>query len=151
MSTDRWMDKEDVVHVHSGMLSALLRCFGCVWVCATLWTVTHQALLSTGFSRQEYWGGLPCPSPGVLPNSGIEPASLMSPALAGRFFTTMKYYTTIKKQWNNGICSNMDGPGDDHTKWGQPKTNIIVYHLYTEPKKNGTNELIYRTEKDLQA
>ena len=39
-----------------------------------------------GFSRQEYWSGLPCPSPGDLPNLGIEP--LMSPALAGRFFTT---------------------------------------------------------------
>ena len=41
-----------------------------------------------GFSRQVYWSGLPCPSPGHLPNSGIEPISLMSPALAGGFFTT---------------------------------------------------------------
>ena len=41
-----------------------------------------------GFSRQEYWSGLPCPPPGDLPDPGIEPASLMSPALAGRFFTT---------------------------------------------------------------
>ena len=41
-----------------------------------------------GFSRQEYWSGMPCPPPGDLPDPGIEPASLMSPALAGRFFTT---------------------------------------------------------------
>ena len=41
-----------------------------------------------GFSKQEYWSGLPCPSPGDLPNTGIEPASLMSPALAGMLFTT---------------------------------------------------------------
>ena len=41
-----------------------------------------------GFSRQEYWSGLPCPPSGNLPNPGIEPASLASPALAGRFFTT---------------------------------------------------------------
>ena len=41
-----------------------------------------------GFSKQEYWSWLPCPSPGDLPNTGIEPASLMSPALAGMFFTT---------------------------------------------------------------
>ena len=41
-----------------------------------------------GFSRQEYWSGLPFPSPGDLPDLGIEPASLMSPALAGEFFTT---------------------------------------------------------------
>ena len=53
----------------------------------TPWTVAHQAPLSMGFSRQEYWSGLPCPPPGDLPNPGIEPASLMSPALAGRFFT----------------------------------------------------------------
>ena len=41
-----------------------------------------------GFSRQEYWSGLPCPPAGDLPDPGIEPTSLMSPALAGRFFIT---------------------------------------------------------------
>ena len=41
----------------------------------TLWTVAHQAPLSMGFSRQEYWSGLPCPAPGDLPNPGIEPRS----------------------------------------------------------------------------
>ena len=41
-----------------------------------------------GFSRQKYWSGLPFPSPGVLPNPGVEPKSLVSPALAGRFVTT---------------------------------------------------------------
>ena len=54
---------------------------------ATRWTVVHQAPPSMGFSRQEYWSGLPFPSPGDLPDPGIEPASLMAPALAGRFFT----------------------------------------------------------------
>ena len=48
----------------------------------------HQASLSMGFSRQEYWSELPCPPPGDLPHPGIKPASLGSPALAGRFFTT---------------------------------------------------------------
>ena len=43
---------------------------------ATPWTVAGQAPLSMGFSRQEYWSGLPCPPPGDLPNSGIEPGSL---------------------------------------------------------------------------
>ena len=51
-------------------------------------TVALQAPVSLGFSRQEYWNGLPCPSPGYLPNPGVESTSLMSPALAGRFFTT---------------------------------------------------------------
>ena len=50
-------------------------------------TVAHQSPLSIGFSRQEYWSGLPCPSPGDLPDPGMEPLSLMSPALAGGFLT----------------------------------------------------------------
>ena len=62
--------------------------FSRVQLCATPWTVARQAPLSMGFSRQEYWSGLPCPPPGDLPNPGIEPVSLTSPALAGRFFTT---------------------------------------------------------------
>ena len=65
------------------MLSRLSR----VWLFGTPWTVACQAPLSMGVSRQEYWNGLPCPPPGDLPHPGIEPASLMSPALAGRFFT----------------------------------------------------------------
>ena len=55
---------------------------------ATPWTVAHQSSLSMGFSRQEYWSGLPHPSPGDLPDPGIKRVSLMSLALAGRFFTT---------------------------------------------------------------
>ena len=52
------------------------------------WTVARQAPLSMEFSRQEYWSGLPFPTPGDLPSPGIEPVSLESPALAGGFFTT---------------------------------------------------------------
>ena len=48
----------------------MLSCFSCVF--ATLWTVAHQAPLSIGFSRQEYWSGLPYPPPGDLPDPGIE-------------------------------------------------------------------------------
>ena len=54
----------------------------------TPWTVAHQAPLSMGFFRQEYWSGLLCPPPGDLPDPGIETLSLMSPALASGFFTT---------------------------------------------------------------
>ena len=63
----------------------MLSHFNHVRLFATPWTVAHQVLLSMGFPRQEYWSGLPFPSPGDLPDPGIEP---MSPALAGRFFTT---------------------------------------------------------------
>ena len=59
--------------------------------CPTLYdpmNCTCQDPLSMGFSRQDYWSGLPSPSPGDLPHPGIKPTSLASPALAGRFFTT---------------------------------------------------------------
>ena len=55
---------------------------------AVPWTVAHQAPLLMGFPRQKYWSGLPFPPPGDLPNPGIEPVSPVTPALAGRFFTT---------------------------------------------------------------
>ena len=54
----------------------------------TLWTVAHQAPLSMGFSRQEYWNGLHCPPPGDLSDLGIKLTSLTCPELAGGFFTT---------------------------------------------------------------
>ena len=54
----------------------------------TPWTVAHQPPVSMGFSRQEYWSGLPQPPLEDFPNSGIEPMSFLSPALARGFFTT---------------------------------------------------------------
>ena len=65
-----------------------LSCLNCVRLFETLWTVALQAPLSVGFSRQEYWSGLPCPPPGDLPNPGVKPTSLKSPAVADGFFTT---------------------------------------------------------------
>ena len=68
------------------------RCVGmlsCVWLFATLWTVAHQVPLSVEFSRQEYWSGVPFPTTRELPNPGIEPTSLSSRAIAGRFSTTV--------------------------------------------------------------
>ena len=59
----------------------LLSRFSHVWLCATPWTVGHQAPLSMGFSRQGYWSGVPSPPPGDLPDPGIEPASPVAPAL----------------------------------------------------------------------
>ena len=55
----------------------------------TPWTVACQVPLPMGFSKQGYWSGLPFPPPGDLPNPGIKLMSLVSPALAGRFFTTV--------------------------------------------------------------
>ena len=66
----------------------MLSCLSCVRPCANLWNVACEAPLSMGFSRQGFWNGLPFPSPGNLPDPGIEPTSFMSPALASGFFTT---------------------------------------------------------------
>ena len=67
----------------------VLSCFSRVWLFATLWTVACQAPLSTGtLQARIYWSGLPCPPPEDLPDPGTEPASLLSLALAGGFFTT---------------------------------------------------------------
>ena len=63
---------------------------------AILWTVACQALLSMGFSKQEYWSGFPFSPPEDLPNAGIKPVSLMSPALAGEFFTTSATWEDLK-------------------------------------------------------
>ena len=64
------------------MYACRLSCFSHVQLFGTLWTIVRQAPLSI------YWSGLPCPAPGDLPDPGIKPMSLMSPALAVRFFTT---------------------------------------------------------------
>ena len=87
------------------------------------WTAAYQAPLSMGFSRQGYWSGCPFPSPGDLPNPGIEPVSLMSPALAGDFFTSS---TT----WEALICH------------GEKK--IMTIYVNTNLKK--INEHILKTK-----
>ena len=70
--------------------SGMLRCFSHVQLFATPWTVTCQAPLSMGFSRQEYWSGLSCPPPGDLLHPGT------SSALAARFFTTSATWEALE-------------------------------------------------------
>ena len=77
---------ESINSVSTHLSVCVLSHFSCVHLFATPWTVAHQAFLSMGFSGQEYRSGFPFPSPGDLPDPGMEPNS---PALAGRFFTTM--------------------------------------------------------------
>ena len=62
-----------------------------VHICATPWTAARQASLSMEFSRQVYWSGLPFPTPGDLPDTGIGPVSLSSLALADGLFTTVPH------------------------------------------------------------
>ena len=70
---------------------------------ATLWTVALQAPLSMGFSRQEYWSGLPCASPGNFPDPGIKLTSLTSPDLTGRFFSTSTTWEAQSAAYPRGI------------------------------------------------
>jgi len=78
------------VHIKQVNLAyaCMLSCFSHVWFFVNLWTVACQTPLSMGCSRWEYWNGLPFPPPGDLPDPGIKPKSLTSPALAGGVFTT---------------------------------------------------------------
>ena len=87
----------------------------CVCVCvlrhvrfsATPWPIAYQSPLSMEFSRQEYWSGLPFPSPGNL-NPGIKPTPLISPVLAGKFFTS---WTNSARILFCGNISGRQGPG----------------------------------------
>ena len=111
---------------------------------ATQWTVAHQAPLSMGFSWQEYWSGLPSPSPVGLPVPGIQPSSLESPALAGRFLIStatweacapflnslpvgsswFPFRTKARKAWTGQkwghpcLYSSIGPAGPDSSSWG---------------------------------
>ena len=90
---------------------------------ATPWTVAYQASLSMGFPRQEYWSGLPLPSPEDIPTPGIEPTSLASPILAGIFFTTVppkKYFLLV--------LSKIDLL-DMQKSWGQRVEDILFLNI----------------------
>ena len=83
--------KQGLCRIHSGC-GCQRQCAMCslsrVWFFAIPWSVAHQAPLSMRFSQQEYCSGVPCPPPRDRPNPGVKSASLMTPAMAGRLFTT---------------------------------------------------------------
>ena len=104
ISEESYLHFSDVVKQISMILRHPTLC--CIQSCLTLcdpldgspppWT----AHLSTGFSRQEYWSGLPCPPPGILPDPGIKPETLATPALAGGSLPlvppTLSYHSFLK-------------------------------------------------------
>ena len=87
----------------------ILSCFSRVWLFTTLWTVAQQTSLSMGFSRQDYWRGLPFPSPGDLPDPEIEPASRMSPALVGNRLqaVTLKTSQSIQRMFRSYLSTGL--------------------------------------------
>ena len=110
----------------------MLSCFSHVQLFTHLWTLARQALLSMGFSRQEYWSGLPCPPPGDLPDSGIKSVCLTSPALAGGFFTT----SATEEALGTGRCPINMCLMKEYMKvpwWAQPEGHLTYWG--SGPKK----------------
>ena len=120
--------------------ACILSHFGGVWLFVTLWTVVSQAPLSMGFSRQEYWSRLPCPSPGVLPDPGIQPASLNAPALACGFFTT-------KATWEATSVTKAQGTEEKQVSQCSSKLKMFLHQISYKESENQSTE---REEKPLQ-
>ena len=96
----------------------MLSCFSRVQHFVTLWTRACQTPLSMGFSRQEYWSGLPRPPPGDLLDPGIEPTSLMYPAFAGGFFTSSTSWEALivgilPNNYNQGAAAQYADSGSN--------------------------------------
>ena len=117
----------------------VLSCFSHVRLVATPWAVTHQAPLSMGFSRRDYWSGLPFPSPEDLPDPEIEPVSLASPALAGSFFTWEAKVALVVKNpaANAGDIRDMGSiPGSGRYPVGG-HDNPLQYSCLENPMERG--------------
>ena len=104
----------------------------------TPWTVAQQVLLSTGFSRQEYWSGLPCPPPGDLLNGGIEPwspvlqANSLLPEPPGifkdyLFATASKYVFLSQISFRSSLCLLPD------SIWNASKANRFKWNYFPSP------------------
>ena len=121
----------------------MLSHLSCVWLFMTPRTVACQTPLSMRFSRQEYRSELPCPPPGDLPDSGIEPVSLMSPALAGRFLTTSAAWEAqgslrqaIMYDYNDKSNEKQVKEADPtcSKNWLFPETSLHVSHSILDHK-----------------
>ena len=106
-----------------------------VWLVATPWTVALQVPLSMEFSRQEYWSELSFPTPGDLPDPGIQYVSLVSPALAGRFFTN---------------CATWEAPAPvspgESSGWLLLPPNPARSFPLSQAQRSGASSLKLRTE-----
>ena len=150
--TVEWTNKTWYIHMW------VLHRFSRVWLFATFWTVACQAYLCMEFSRQENWSGLPCPSPGDLPDPGMKSASPMSPVLAegslllgppGRpiiFIYILQYHLTIKsnkalthaKMWmnfKNIMLNERIHTQKTHRIWFQDIGNVQKRPVYRNRKK----------------
>ena len=120
----------------------------------------HQAPLSMGSSRQEYWSGLPCLPPGYLPYSAIEPMPLLSPALSGRFFITGTNWEALPciavlasacSSFEKGLCVCVHTQLLSHVRLFV--TSWTVAHRVPQsmgfPRQEYWSGLLYPTPRDL--
>ena len=132
--TKRVADLSSRIRVLLWMCCAVLSRFSHVQLFATPGTVAHQASLSMGFSRQEYWSGLPCPPLGDLPNPGIEPVTLTSPALADSFFTTSTTWEALALDTQKLICHETATSLQIRTKNLTSTKKLYIYiYIYIFP------------------
>ena len=135
----------------------MLSHFSYVQFFATPWTVACQAFLSMELSRQEYWSVLPCPPLGNLPDPGIEPVSLTSPALAGAFFTisticgvTGKFGLGVQNKAEQRLRV-LSREHTGHSKHPFPTTQENTLHMditrWSIPKSDWLNSLQPKMEK----
>ena len=121
----------------------MLSHFSHVWLFASLWTVVCQAPPSMGFSRQEPWSGWLFPPPGDFPHPGVKPASLMSPPLAGGFFTT----SAILGAWLLDQLSSVNSWLHEEVFTKVVLMAIIVlFHIY--PASQSKNALDYWLDRE---
>ena len=95
-----------------------------VWLFAAPWSVTLQASLSTGFSRQEYWSGLPFSSPRDLLDPGIEPTTLKSPALIGGFSNHLRSQSLVDSNFCRAAA--IEEPVPLTTLWRRAATSTQI-------------------------
>ena len=136
------IDRHMSLHHHSTVLAMIALCL-CADVCVcsvasdslTPWTIACQAPLSIEFSRQEYWSMLLFLTPGELPDPGVQPTSLLSPALAGRFFNTsmtcdsFMLTCVLSCVWLNCVWLFASIWTEAHQaplSWGSPRKNTEV-------------------------
>ena len=116
----------------------------CVWLFATPWTAAHQAPLSVDVTRQEYWSGLPFPSPGVLPNPRIKPGTSalqagfslprspgstpVAPALAGGFFITGPPRKSLHQWFSSNILGKQPCPLTQTCSFPLPRSPDTYTH-----------------------
>ena len=109
--------------------TCMLTPFSPIQLFVTLWIVAHQTSLSMAFSRQEYWSRLPWPPPGDLPDPGIEPVSLMPPALAGGFFTTSATWKNLR---HTAAAYPREFKNIFSDEWGNKWLKTITAHRSSE-------------------